>query len=78
MDRIRNIDTGYRSQRLRVVEARSGENLEALTRRTGNAWDVSRTAVYNGIFSNHRFKGGELVKISHIELYTPKARSKAR
>jgi predicted Zn-dependent protease len=66
------------SQRLRVVEARSGESLEALTRRTRNAWDVSRTAVYNGIFSNHRFKGGELVKISHIEPYTPKARSKAR
>ncbi len=63
-----------RSQRLRVVEARRGENLETLTRRTGNAWDVSRTAVYNGIFSNHRFEGGELVKVSQIEPYTPKAR----
>ena len=63
-----------RSQRLRVVEARSGENLEALTRRTGNAWDVSRTAVYNGIFSNHRFEGGELVKVSQIEPYSPKTR----
>ena len=62
------------SQRLRVVKARSEENLEALTRRTGNAWDTTRTAVYNGIFANHRFEGGELVKVSQVEPYTPKAR----
>jgi predicted Zn-dependent protease len=55
--------------RLRVVTARPGEGLAELGRRTGNAWDPSSTAVYNGIFVDHRFEGGELVKVVKVEAY---------
>ena len=44
----------------------------ALGRRAGNAWDPSRTAILNGVFTNHRFRGGELVKIARVEPYSPK------
>ena len=57
--------------RLRLVTALRGEDLEALARRAGNDWDPTRTAVYNGIFTTHRFSGGELVKVARVEPYTP-------
>ncbi len=60
-----------KSARLRIVRAQSGENLATLSRRSGDAWDVSTTAVYNGVFSNHRFSGGEQVKIATVEPYVP-------
>jgi predicted Zn-dependent protease len=59
--------------RLHMVTARPGEHLEALSRRSGNAWDTSTTAVYNGIFASHRFEGGELVKTARVEAYVPPA-----
>jgi predicted Zn-dependent protease len=58
--------------RIALVEARSGEDLVALGRRTGNAWDPGRTAVLNGVFTNHRFEGGQLVKIARVEPYSGK------
>jgi predicted Zn-dependent protease len=58
--------------RLSLVEARAGEDLVALGQRTGNSWEPSRTAVLNGIFTNHRFEGGELVKIARVEPYVTK------
>jgi predicted Zn-dependent protease len=59
--------------RLHVVTAGPGEDLEALGRRAGNAWDPARTAVYNGIFANHRFAGGEPVKVARVAPYAPPA-----
>ena len=64
---------GIRSTRLHVVTARAGEDVAALGQRTGNAWDATTTAVYNGIFSDHRFAGGELVKIALATPYAPGA-----
>ena len=55
--------------RLRIVNARPGENLESIGRRSGNAWNVGNTAVFNGVFANHRYKGGEPVKIVVSEPY---------
>ncbi len=63
-----------KSDRLRVVRARPGETLEALNRRSGSGWDISTAAVYNGIFSDHRYDGGEQVKIIQVEPYVPKKR----
>jgi predicted Zn-dependent protease len=60
------------STRLSLVTARAGEDLATLGRRTGNAWDASQTAVLNGVFVNHRYRGGELVKIARVEPYSPK------
>lgn len=51
------------STRLKVVKALKGDDLERLTKRTKNAWSIPETAVYNGMFVNQRFMGGELVKI---------------
>jgi predicted Zn-dependent protease len=58
--------------RLVLAEARSGEDLAELGHRTGNAWDASRTAILNGVFANHRFRGGELVKLARTEPYSAK------
>ena len=62
------------SSRLRLATARRGEDLVAISGRSDNAWNPSNTAVYNGIFSNHRFEGGELVKIAHVEPYVSAAK----
>jgi len=56
--------------RMRVVEAGPGEALERLSIRTDNAWSVVETAVYNGIFSDHRFERSDLVKIARSESAT--------
>jgi predicted Zn-dependent protease len=57
--------------RLRFAKARAGETLAAFSERTGNTWTVNDTAVYNGVFADHRFEGGELVKFSRKETYQP-------
>jgi predicted Zn-dependent protease len=60
-----------RRTRLRVVVAEPDEELVALSRRTGNAWDPQRTAVLNGVAATTRFAGGETVKIAREEPYRP-------
>ena len=55
--------------RLRVVVARDGETIEELGKRTRNAMPILPTAVLNGLFTDHRFEGGELVKIARAEPY---------
>ncbi len=62
-----------RVTRLRLVEARRDEMLTDLSRRSGNTWSVPQIAVLNGIQGNHRFAGGELVKIAREEAWTPEA-----
>ena len=59
--------------RLRLATARPDEDLTELGRRTGSAWDPSHAAVYNGIFVNHRFGGGERVKIAGVTPYVPRS-----
>jgi hypothetical protein len=56
--------------RLHLVTALPGDDLEAIDQRSDNAWDISTMAMYNGVFSNHRFAGGELVKTARVEPYT--------
>jgi predicted Zn-dependent protease len=56
---------------LQLVTAYPGEDLDSLSARSGNSWDISTTAVYNGIFASHRFEGGELVKTARVERYLP-------
>jgi len=56
-------------QQLRVVPALPGEDLAALSRRTGNAWDPARTAVLNGLLPGAKLEGGRLVKIVVSEPY---------
>lgn len=53
-----------RVARLRIVRAQPAETVPALSERTGNAWDARTTAIHNGWLPNHRFAGGELVKVT--------------
>jgi len=50
--------------RLRVVAARGGESLGALSRRTGNAWSLNETAVANGLEPSARLSAGAPIKIA--------------
>lgn len=50
--------------RLRIVEARSGETLDALGRRTNNRWSVDETALANALERNARLERGRRVKIA--------------
>jgi len=51
-------------KRIHLVRAKSGETLEALSRRTQNAWSVEETASANAISENAPLTGGRLVKIT--------------
>jgi len=57
---------------LGAVHALDGEDLSALSRRTGNVWPHGRTAVLNGVFVDVRFEEGELVKIARSAPYEPR------
>jgi predicted Zn-dependent protease len=55
---------GIREQRLRIVEARAGETLGALSSRTHNVWSFDETAIANGLAREPRLVAGQLVKIA--------------
>jgi len=57
------------SRRLRIVEARQGETLEDLSERSGNAWEVSFTALVNNIPADETLQKGHLIKIIKEEPY---------
>lgn len=63
-----------RGTRLRIVKAEPGDDLSKLSERYGNVWDRSRTAVANGVNREHRFDGGELVKVARSEAYVSSTR----
>jgi predicted Zn-dependent protease len=56
--------SGITERRLRVVKARGGESLAALSRRTGNAWSLDETAVANDRPIEGPLRAGEPVKIA--------------
>jgi predicted Zn-dependent protease len=55
------------ARRLRVARARQSETLAALSRRTGNVWDVPRTSVMNAISETERLRAGDPIKIARDE-----------
>jgi len=61
----------FTAEKMRITVARPGEDLNSLGGRTGNSWSVADTAIYNGVFIDHRYEGGEQVKISKTERYVP-------
>jgi predicted Zn-dependent protease len=56
--------------RLRAVQARRGETLEALSQRTGNKWSVERTAIANGLSPSPTLRAGQWLKIARAEPYS--------
>jgi predicted Zn-dependent protease len=59
-----------RTNVLRVVMARAGEDLATLGARTDNAWSPTDTALINGKLGNVTLEAGELMKILRSEPYT--------
>lgn len=62
-----------RETHLHLVAAQEGEDLAALSQRTGNEWNLQETAVANGIFANAKLDPGKLVKIALSNPYRPAA-----
>ena len=58
-----------RETRLRIVPAQGGETVAQLTQRTHNAWNLQEAAVYNGVFADHKFEQGQLVKVAISQPY---------
>jgi predicted Zn-dependent protease len=56
--------SGITERRLRVVEARAGESLSSLSRRSGNAWTLDQTAVANALSRNASLEAGTPVKVA--------------
>jgi len=63
--------------RLRLVKAQSAETLADLAKRSGTDWTAMQLGIINGIQPSHRFKGGELVKITKSESYRPEDAARA-
>ena len=59
--------TSITETRLRVVSARSNENLNQLSKRMHNVWDLHTTAVMNGIDVKEPLKKGQLIKIAIVQ-----------
>jgi len=59
---------------VQVETARAGEGIAELSKRSHNVWSINDTAVYNAVFADHRFAGGELVKVAVREPYVASAR----
>jgi predicted Zn-dependent protease len=55
--------------RLRIAVVQPGESLEELSRRTGNVWDLNRTAVMNHLVRGQRPPEGDWIKIAVREPY---------
>jgi len=62
---------GISETRLRVVRARAGETLPALSTRTGNVWDDTETAVANALEPGATLREGQPVKIAVRVPYAP-------
>jgi len=55
---------GIRERRLRIVEARAGETLGALSSRVHNAWSLDETTIANALAREPRLVPGQLVKVA--------------
>jgi predicted Zn-dependent protease len=55
--------------RLTLVRARAGETIPELSKRTGNAYDLHRTAIANDLEVTSKLGEGQLVKIGVREPY---------
>ncbi len=63
---------GVTERRLQVVEARAGETLAALGRRSKNAWSPEETAIANGLpDAAAALRAGDVIKIAVERPYTP-------
>jgi predicted Zn-dependent protease len=62
----------FKRRTLELAVAQGGETLEALGRRTGNAWGIEETAVANGLRPGDTLRAGMRVKIAAEKPYVPR------
>jgi predicted Zn-dependent protease len=60
---------GILERRLRLHQARAGESLAALSRRTGNRWSLEETAVANGVPADAPLAEGHWIKVAIEQPY---------
>jgi predicted Zn-dependent protease len=58
--------------RLRIVQARNGETLQELEKRSGSMWTPAEIAVANGLSENDRLSEGQLIKVAVLAPYKSK------
>ena len=63
--------------RLRIATVRPGEDLAAVSQRTGNTWDLNRTVVVNGLTLGDPIPAGTLLKVAVREAYQPAVATQA-
>jgi predicted Zn-dependent protease len=61
----------FKRRSIEIAIARDGETLEALGKRTGNAWGIEQTAVSNGLRPGDPLPPGMHVKIATEKPYQP-------
>ena len=71
--RISEVERGRVFQNnIRIIEAKEGETLEALSTRSQNTWSVELTAIFNGMEEAVVLKEGELIKVAVKTNYSSK------
>jgi len=63
---------GIREKRLRLVEARAGERIDALVDRSRSRWTTKQVAVANNLKETELLREGQLIKITQEEPYVGK------
>jgi len=58
-----------KEKRIRLVKARGGETVEALTARSHTAWSKEQVAVANGLEAQTALKEGQVIKVAMTETY---------
>lgn len=59
-------------RRLRMVEARAGEDASRLAARVGSPWSGEVVEVVNGLAAGARLEAGQLLKVARTEPYAPR------
>jgi predicted Zn-dependent protease len=60
---------GVKEKRIRLIEARAGETIDALASRSSSAWTKDEIAVANGLAVGERLRDGHLIKVAVAEPY---------
>lgn len=60
-----------RENRLRLVDAKSGQTVGDIAKAPGNQWSVARTAAANAMESSTKLSDGEAIKVNRRERYAP-------
>ena len=76
---FRPLEGGERARltelRVRTTTARFEESIAKLNERTKNEWNVTHTAIVNGIFADDVLKEGQRIKIAVREPFEPQSRA---